>query len=253
MEGKLLWENRRLTLRLENPARSLAVIAASIFLGFLLTAQIQSVRARPPATPEYSRDLSVVTIQRLEDEQKSLKDTIARTRAQIVAQQQAATSGASNLSALRDELERQRMAAGLSAIHGPGIQVTLDDSNKSLPIGDDAASFLIHDYELRDVTNLLWLAGAEALAINEERLVDSTSIYCVGSMIIVNNTRLSPPYEVRAIGNPTVLEDVLRDPATLKKLKSKTKLYGVQFKFSQARDLTLPAYTGGVATKYALP
>ncbi len=74
-----------------------------------------------------------------------------------------------------------------------------------------------------------------------------------GSTIIVNNTRLSPPYEIRAIGNPSAIEDALRDPATLKKLKSKSKLYGVQFKFSQAKDLALPAYTGGVTIKYANP
>ena len=69
------------------------------------------------------------------------------------------------------------------------------------PLGDDAANYLIHDFELRDVASLLWLAGAEAVAINDERLVASTSIYCVGSTIIVNNTRLSPPYEIRALGN----------------------------------------------------
>jgi hypothetical protein len=77
MEGKLFWRNHRISLRLARPARGLAVVLASTMMGFLLTLQIQSVMNRPPATPEYSRDLSAVTIQRLESEQKSLKDSIA--------------------------------------------------------------------------------------------------------------------------------------------------------------------------------
>ena len=81
MERKLLWENHRVSIRLTRPARTLAVLLASMMLGFLLTLQIQTAMNRPPATPEYSRDLSAVTIQRLEVEQKSLKDSIARLRA----------------------------------------------------------------------------------------------------------------------------------------------------------------------------
>ena len=126
--------------------------------------------------------------------------------------QQAAGSGATSLASVSEELERQRVAAGLTAVHGPGVVVTLDDSSRAVPAGDDAANYLVHDYELRDVVNLLWLAGAEAVAVNDERLVASTSIYCVGSTVIVNETRLSPPYDMRAIGNAAQLESTLQDP-----------------------------------------
>jgi uncharacterized protein YlxW (UPF0749 family) len=253
MEGKLLWNNHRVNIRLARPARSIAVVLASTMLGFLLTLQIQTALNRPPATTEYSRDLSAVTIQRLEGEQKSLKDSIAHLRSRIVTQQQAATSGASSLTSLTEELDRQRLAAGLSVPHGPGVSVILDDSTKAMPSGDDAANYLIHDFELRDVASLLWLAGAEAVAINDERLVASTSIYCVGSTIIVNNTRLSPPYEIRALGNPAQLEEALKDPGTLKKIKSRAQIYGIQFKYAQAKDLSAPTFTGGFSIKYASP
>lgn len=253
MEGKLFWDHHRVNIRLARPARSLAVLLVSTMMGFLLTLQIQTAMNRPPATLEYSRDLSAVTIQRLESEQKALKDSIARLRARIVAQQQAATSGASSLSSLTVELDRQRLAAGLSVPHGPGVSVMLDDSAKAMPAGDDAANYLIHDFELRDVASLLFLAGAEAVAINDERLVASTSIYCVGSTIIVNNTRLSPPYEIRALGNSSQLEEALKDPGTLKKIKSRAQLYGIQFKYTQSKDLSVPAFAGGFAIKYASP
>lgn len=245
--------NHRLPVRLENPAQSLALIAVSVLLGFLLTAQLQTVRSRPIGGPEYGRSLSIATIQRLEDEQRSLKEAIASLRGQLVALQGQAIQGAGDLATINQELERQRLVAGLLPLRGPGVQVTLDDSARPIPAGEDPANYLIHDYELRDIVNLLWLAGAEAIAINEERVVANTSIYCVGSTIIVNSTRLSPPYEIRAIGDASFLEEVLRDPSTLKKVKSKAQLYGVQFRWAQVRDLTLPAYTGSVAIKYAVP
>ena len=253
MEGKLFWRNSRVALGLLKPSRSLAVILASALLGFLLTAQIQSALNRPPATTEYGRELSSVTIQRLEAEQRALKDSIAQLRAQLFATQQAAGSGATSLASVSEELERQRMAAGLTAVHGPGVVVTLDDSSRAVPAGDDAANYLVHDYELRDVVNLLWLAGAEAVAVNDERLVASTSIYCVGSTVIVNETRLSPPYDVRAIGNAAQLESTLQDPGVLKKLKSRTRLYGVQLKVSQNKDLALLPYSGRFDIRHANP
>lgn len=245
--------NSRLPVRLENPAQSIALIAISVLLGFLLTAQLQTVRSRPIGGTEYGRNLSIATIQRLEEEQKSLKEAIASLRGQIVALQEQAIQGASNLAIINQELERQRLVAGLLPLQGPGVQVTLDDSARPIPAGEDPANYLIHDYELRDVVNLLWLAGAEAIAINGERVVANTSIYCVGSTIIVNSARLSPPYEIRAIGDASFLEETLRDLSVLKRLKSKAQLYGVQFRWTQVRDLTIPAYTGSVAIKYAVP
>ena len=253
MEGKLFWRDPRVALALAKPGRSLAVILASALLGFLLTVQIQSALNRPPATSEYGRELSTATIQRLEAEQRALKDSIAELRAQLFATQQAAGSGAASLGSLTEELERQRMAAGLTPVRGPGVVVSLDDSSRPVPAGDDAANYLIHDYELRDVVNLLWLSGAEAVAVNEERVVASTSIYCVGSTIIVNETRLSPPYDVRAIGNAAQLENTLQDPGVLKKLKSRIRLYGVQLKIAQNKDLALLPYSGRFDIKHANP
>ena len=53
---------------------------------------------------------------------------------------------------------------------------------------DGALAFIIHEYELRDIVNLLWMAGSDAIAINDERLVSNSSIYCVGSTVMVGET-----------------------------------------------------------------
>jgi uncharacterized protein YlxW (UPF0749 family) len=117
----------------------------------------------------------------------------------------------------------------------------------------DPNALLIHEYDLRDVINVLWLAGAEAISINEERIVANTSVYCVGSTVMVNTTRLSPPYTVRAIGEPAVLADTLRNPAYLTTLRRKAEREGIIFKVMEVSKMTLPAYIGGFSVQHSNP
>jgi len=138
------------------------------------------------------------------------------------------------------------------AMAGPGVLVHLDDSTMAAAAtGTAAESYIIHEYDLRDVVNLLWAGGAEAIAINDERLVNTTSIYCVGSTIMVNDTRLSPPYEVRAIGDPQRLLTWLDDPLYLTLLRQRVKAYGVQLRVTQAASVKVPAYSGTFRVRYS--
>jgi uncharacterized protein YlxW (UPF0749 family) len=144
------------------------------------------------------------------------------------------------------------MAAGVIPLKGPGLRVVLDDSNvPTIPAGDDPAFYLIHEYHLRDIVNALWQAGAEAISINGERMVGASSIYCVGSTIMVNSTRLSPPYEISAIGDSAAMDDWVNNPAVLRELKTRIKVYGLQFKTVRSQNLVAPAYTGSTTVKYA--
>ena len=131
--------------------------------------------------------------------------------------------------------------------------MTLDDSDVQIPGGADSNAYIIHEYDLRDIVNLLWMAGSEAVSINDERLVGNSSIYCLGSTVMVNSTRLSPPYLIRAIGNPKIQQDYLRNPSYLKQLKEKQRLYGLRFDVSGAATVTLPAYSGGFLIQHARP
>jgi len=230
---------------------SLSVIVASVVLGFLLTVQFRSTAARIP-TREQGRLVTAEAMRRLEDEQRQLKERIGELRAQIADLQHTTDTG-TPAGAVAADLDSLRLATGLVALHGPGVIVTLDDSTKPMGASDDANNFLIHDYELRDVVNALWLAGAEAISINGERLVTVSSLYCVGSTILVNDTRLSPPYEVRAIGDQAALEQAMQNPGNLAPFRSKVRLYGVQFRVTAHKDVTVPAYMGNLGVRYAQP
>ena len=154
---------------------------------------------------------------------------------------------------LAADVDRQKLAAGLVPVRGPGLLVTLDDSSRVVGPADDANNFIVHDYELRDIISLLWLAGAEGITVNGERIVNVSSLYCVGSTILINEHALSPPYEVRAIGDQADLDQAIQDPKNLAKLKARGKSYGIQFKSALQKDLLLPAYTGNLTIRYARP
>lgn len=222
-----------------------------LVLGLFISVEWQAPVAKAPVTSEYPRELSRETTKRLEGEQKDLKQVIAEKRADLAILQKDAAGRASALAGLNSELELQRMLAGMGPLAGPGVQVVLDDSNvKSIPANEDAAHYIIHDYDLRDVVSLLWQSDAEAVAIGDERVVASTSIYCVGSTILVNDTRMSPPYKISAIGPPN-MEEALNSSARLQKIKAGVRQYGVQFKVGQAKDLQLPAFSGRFSTRFA--
>ncbi len=238
--------------KLDGVGRYIPSLIIALIFGALLGLQWKSPPARPTTVPGIEHESGALTIKRLEAEQEELKESIGRVREQLDEYQRELAASTEMLKGISAELERQKMMAGLLAVEGPGVLVTLEDSSlRSASATADSNDYLIHEYDLRDVVNLLWLAGSEAIAINDERIVATTSIYCVGSTVMVNDTRLSPPYLIQAIGNPVTQEDVLRNPAYLREIKRRTELYGVQFKVNRMGMLTLPAYKGGFPIHYA--
>lgn len=236
-------------IRLSRQGLLLALLGLA--LGALVTANLQTKPRAPVTREEYPRQIAASTIGRLEAEQTELKRAIANLRRAIAERQEQAVAAKSTLAGLSQELEQQKSAAGMTALKGPGLRVVLDDTaSKTIPAGDDPSFYIVHEYQLRDVVNVLWGAGAEAIAINNERLVTTSSIYCVGSTILVNNTRLSNPYELAVIGDPQALDEALNNPNNLKSLKTRVKVYGLQFKWPRLRELTVPAYNGSLVLKY---
>jgi uncharacterized protein YlxW (UPF0749 family) len=229
------------------------MLAVGITLGLLLvlTWRGQGGHGSPDRSPGSAKVW--LSIERLEAEQQELRATLAQLRQEVAERQHAAAANTDRFQALKAELDRQQLLAGLMPVRGPGVLVTLDDSEVQIPRGADPNAYIIHEYDLRDIVNLLWMAGSEAVAINDERLVSNSSVYCLGSTVMVNNTRLSPPYSIRAIGNPKVQQDYLRNPAYLKQLKEKQRIYGLRFDVEGVATMTLPAYSGGFLVQYAGP
>jgi uncharacterized protein YlxW (UPF0749 family) len=234
-------------------SRGLSILAVGLTVGLLLSLSWRpSSEGNVIATDQGSHQVWR-SIERLESEQQELKATLAQLRQDLAQRQQTAAADTDRLQALTSALEQQQLLAGLTSVQGQGVLVTLDDSAVQIPPGADPNAYVIHEYDLRDIVNLLWMAGSEAIAINGERLVGNSSLYCVGTTVMVNNTRLSPPYLIRALGNSRVQQDYLRNPSYLQDLKQKSRLYGLKFDVEAIANLVLPAYSGSFLVQYARP
>lgn len=239
--------------RWKSVIRNVSLLATGLALGLLLVLSWHAHELDETASVSPGSPRVWLSVERLEVEQRELRATLAELRQEVAERQQAAAANTDRLQTLKAELDRQQLLAGLTPVRGPGVQVTLDDSDVRIPGGADPNKYIIHEYDLRDIVNLLWMAGSEAIAINDERLVSNSSIYCLGSTVMVNNTRLSPPYLIRAIGNPKVQQDYLRNPSYLKQMKDKQHLYGLRFEVESFSAVILPAYTGGFFIQHARP
>ena len=236
---------------------SIALLVGGLVGGALLATRWQAqpesnLGVSSPITRQSEPEIVAATIARLEGEQAELKARIADLRRQIGELQSANAQGASALKEVNGRIERARIASGMTALEGPGIVATLSDStDATVPPNEDPANYIIHDYDLRDVLNALWAAGAEAISLNGERLVSTSSLYCVGTTILCNATRLSPPYEVRAIGDAEALEAAVRNAPQMEKLNQRAMIYDLPITVERSDKVEVPAYNGSVVFRRA--
>ncbi|MBI2906744.1 MAG: DUF881 domain-containing protein [Chloroflexi bacterium] len=203
------------------------------------------------AREEVPQDTFARAVEQLEAEQKALKGMVESLEKKLQSYQQSAARRRASLAEIARDLEAHKIMAGLVVLAGPGLKVVMDDSSKQPVAGDNPGRYLIHDYHLRDVLSALWLAGAEAITINGERVINSTSVYCVGSTLLVNNTLLSPPYELQAIGSPDSMESRLSSSRSIQSIRSEARTYGLQFSVQKVDKLALPPYKGVFSPRYA--
>ena len=199
-----------------------------------------------------------------------LRDTVAEQNKQIAdlrrslaKYQQAADAEGQTAKLLKADLLKANVLSGLTAVTGPGVVITLSDSKKKPPPPDGYSPqvyqqmlepYLIHDLDVLTVLNELRGAGAEAISVNGQRLLATTSVRCVGNSILINTIPTNSPVRITAISDPDTLAGGL------------TMRGGVSDKFAESGDasmiqiekvtkptLTIPAYNGSVTLRFAKP
>ncbi len=234
-----------------------ALLLGGAVLGMLISTRWQSQAdltssASGPITRQSGREIVAGTIHRLEAEQADLKKQISDLRSQVDTAQSSDAQRKTTLQDISSEIDHQQVAAGMVALHGSGVVAIFDDSTvRNVPENEDPAKYILHEYDLRDVLNALWVSGAEAISLNGERIVGNTSLYCVGTTIIVNSTRLSPPYEVHAIGDPEALSAALHGSFQMEKFNQRAQIYDLPVKIEPGQDVVVAPYNGSFVYKYS--
>ena len=150
---------------------------------------------------------------------------------------------------LKEELNRAETIAGLTDVSGNGIIITIKDRNQGMGnFSYDDGYGIVHDSYLLTILNELRASGAEALSINNERILATSEVRCVGPTVSVNNTKLAAPFEIKAIGNADTLENALRMPGGA---MEQATFYGVEVGIKKSNKLLIKKYTGASTLKYA--
>lgn len=158
-----------------------------------------------------------------------------------------ATENNSYLEQKEEAIKQGNKVIGMTEVTGPGVIVTLSDSKKEVSTVLNASDLLVHDVDVLSVINELKNAGAEAISINNQRLVPTSSIVCGGNIIEINGEKVGAPFEIKAIGLPEQLAALSRPGGYLEILKGAT--VGVDLK--KSNSITIPKYTGVIIYKYA--
>src|SRR5215218_2900502 len=189
------------------PVWRLAAPAVFIAAGVLLVTSAVTSRGTDlrPGRYDSLADLAQQDSQRV----TALREQVADLRADV--EELSAGLDSQALEKLQAQADALAGPAGLSAVRGPGLTVTLDDAPEDFreAAGAQVADAIVHQQDIQAVVNALWAGGAEAMTLQGQRVVATTGIKCVGNTVILHGVPYSPPYVVRAIGNPDALQDSL--------------------------------------------
>jgi uncharacterized protein YlxW (UPF0749 family) len=227
----------------------LGLLGVLAVTGFLLLTAVSSARTTKRAEAPRKAEL-IDLIERAREQVDEFDQDLRELRAQVAEAERTAARRTELGAAANRTIADLAGKAGTTALHGPGIEVKLDDSDRSPPSPDEAGAYRIHDSDLQLVVNGLFGAGAEAVAINGNRVVVTTPIRAAGDTIVVNFRPLSPPYRVTAIGADQRRFD---ETEIATRFRRWTGLFGLGFSVRRIDDVTVPAYTGRVRITTATP
>ncbi len=222
-----------------------------LILVFAVTWQIKGVRKTNAVQSQISNRIE--TLQQdykseLEKNEKLLQQIIELQNDLTKYREEVTKSGGAT-KVLKEELSRAETIAGLTDVSGNGIIITIKDRNQGMGnFSYDDGYGIVHDSYLLTILNELRASGAEALSINNERILATSEIRCVGPTVSVNNTKLAAPFEIKAIGNADTLENALRMPGGA---MEQATFYGVEVGIKKSNKLLIKKYTGASTFKYA--
>jgi uncharacterized protein YlxW (UPF0749 family) len=218
--------------------------------GYLLAVQFEPTVNDAYVVPAQNVEL-VDIMQGLEKENNTAAQKIVDLRGQLTELESKGAATNDEVHVLTQQLGELSAKAGLVEVTGPGVVVTLSDSSRTPTLSDDPNYFVIHDGYLRSIVNLMRRYGATAIAINDQRVLGDSSIVCAGPIILVNSSRMSPPYVITALGNPDMLADSISQDVFFRVLELYHDQFEITCSLEKKTSVTVPASLDNAAFKYA--
>lgn len=226
----------------------LAAIVLALAGALFATAAVETHRGDAAAKHDKRQLLAQVALQTAATDE--LQRQMTALDGEVTKARDKALSVTDQDGALRAKLATLEQVDGAVAVEGTGVRVVLDDAPSSHDAGSDGSGIIV-DTDLQRAVNGLFVAGAQAVSINGQRLTTQTAIREAGGAILVDYRALSPPYTVDAIGPPTMGASFVAGP-TADLFRTDHLLYGLGFTVADHQRLTL-APAASVVVRYAQP
>lgn len=232
---------------------SLLVPLVALIAGLLFTTSAATARGtalRDDRTPQLSSLIADRTRQTNQEAQQE-----AQLRGQVDALTQTVGGSDTDTAEATREGDKIKPSAGLTAVHGPGITVTLNDAPRradgSRPAGATADDLVVHQQDVQAVVNALWAGGAEAMSIMGVRVISTSAVRCVGNTLLLDGRVFSPPFVVTAIGDPAAMRAALDVSDGVRAFQQAARDFGLGYQVEDRADVTVPAYDGSTTLQYA--
>jgi uncharacterized protein YlxW (UPF0749 family) len=221
--------------------------AGLLAVGLLLATAAAQTRDRADATAQ-ARDALAAEVEDRTATNEQLERSLEQQRAAVSRERRAALRITADGARLERTLARLETVTGAAAVRGPGMSLVLEDAASQAegadvdPRTDVDTDGRVTDRDLQTLVNEIWASGAEAVAVNEQRLTALSAIRAAGDAILVDFRPLNPPYEVRAIGPSQMRTRFVQGfgGSYLQVLRD----YGIDYAVEDRDELELPASAG---------
>ena len=229
----------------------------SIVLGIMcfalttaIVVQVRTVKStNSTVTQNYEENNLRAEVLRYKERYDNQYKELEEAEAELEKERKDSVENNEQLTEIENQIQQGNKIIGLTEVKGPGVIVTLKDAQVTTGttyIGDPN-DLVVHDVDVLSVVNALFNSGAEAVSVNEQRVVPTTSIICGGNIVDINGERIGAPFVIKAIGLPEYLSNIAMEGGYLDRLNG----YGIVTKLEQSNSITIPKYSGVISYQYA--
>jgi uncharacterized protein YlxW (UPF0749 family) len=147
--------------------------------------------------------------------------------------------------------------AGLDPVHGPGLVITLNDAQRDadgrFPRDASPDDLVVHQQDVQAVLNALWSAGAEAIQLQDQRIIATSAARCVGNTLLLNGRTYSPPYAITAVGGIAAMQAALAAAPLVTLYKQYVVRFGLGYNEQDRDDVQVVGRTGPMHLRFAQP
>lgn len=234
----------------------LATAAVCVLTGLLLVisaGQAHTLDEDPRPSRGELADLYLA--ERTKLEQANLKAGQLRAQVQEQAQRVSQQSGQQSSAEQQQRLQYLRQVAGLEPAQGAGLSVTLNDapagSYEKLGADGNPDDFVVHQQDVQAVVNALWAGGAQAMMLQDQRVISTSAVRCVGTVLLLQNRSYPPPYTVTVIGPVAQMQQALEQSTAVTLYREYADRLGLEYTVSPKEHITMPGYEGSTGIDLA--